>query len=670
MEDQVMDQAVSFLFCVCTASLSRRRGRFGQHRHDKFIVYIVYEPVSSSSAYDKGPLLESEAGLALPENESYRRVGTGVWAQACGRRRVGAGVWAQACGRRRVGTGVWVQACGRRRVGAGVWVQACGYRRVGAGVWAQACGYRRVGAGVWAQACGYRRVGAGVWAQACGYRRVGAGVWDSERGNKETGLERVIDSVASFRKPGVTGRGLYELKPEWSKHFNLYFHHYSRADQSKASISLSVAVETVRANELYLLLFQAEEAQRKARSQPGPAGSSPGPAGSSPGPAGSSPGPGSSPGSALVPPVPPPFCPLFASLVNLLQCDVLLSLETTVLQWASESGSESGSGSGSGSGSAGWTESMLQRVLHLISMALMEEQQQLQSNSEEELTFNFSLKIQRPGSCGSSVSLLSLLETLHNASHLELHKDMISWILKTVSDVKTLRERSDSTATVSSAPNDPVDKLRERDKAERKRKAEMARLRREKVMAQMSAMQKHFINENKELFHQNLEPESAPCSASEELHRRQDSPGAQVCVGPARVGVACVSHVTCILCQEEQEVRAQGRAMVLAAFVQRSTVLSQNRQSSCSQSQSRDVVFMSPELALGIHTASCGHIMHASCWQRYFEAVQQKEQRRQQRLRGHTSFDVENGEFLCPLCECLSNTVIPLLPPATAPATR
>lgn len=143
-----------------------------------------------------------------------------------------------------------------------------------------------------------------------------------------------------------------------------------------------------------------------------------------------------------------------------------------------------------------------------------------------------------------------------------------------------------------------------------------------------------------------------------------------MCVGPGRVGVAPVSHVTCILCQEEQEVRAEGGAMVLAAFVQRSTVLCQNRRSpSTSQSESREVLFMNSDLALGIHTASCGHIMHSTCWQRYFEAVQQKEQRRQQRLRGHTSFDVENGEFLCPLCECLSNTVIPLLPPATAPST-
>lgn len=431
-----------------------------------------------------------------------------------------------------------------------------------------------------------------------------------ENGNKETGLERVIDSVASFRKPGVTGRGLYELKPEWNKHFNLYFHHYSRADQSKA-----------------------EEAQRKSRSQSGQ-------------------------DMALVPPAPPQFCPLFASLTNLLQSDVLLSLETTVLQWATEPSA------------GGWTESMLQRVLHLIGMALIEEQQQLESNSDEDLTFTYSLKIQR--SC-SSGSLLALLETLYNAPHLEVHKDMISWILKTAANIKTMREQSSSSSslTLSSGP-DPEECVR--DKAERKRKAEMARLRREKVMAQMSEMQKHFINENKELFDQSLDQDQGPSRTTPQDSSQvcASSPGFQVCVGPRRVGVAPPSHVTCILCQEEQEVRAQGRAMVLAAFVQRSTVLSQNRQSSqSSQSQSRDreLLFMNTDLSLGIHTASCGHIMHATCWQRYFEAVQQKEQRRQQRLRGHTSFDVENGEFLCPLCECLSNTVIPLLPPAPAPIT-
>ncbi|XP_061601978.1 E3 ubiquitin-protein ligase UBR2 isoform X2 [Cololabis saira] len=431
-----------------------------------------------------------------------------------------------------------------------------------------------------------------------------------ENGNKETGLERVIDSVASFKKPGVTGRGLYELRPEWNKHFNLYFHHYSRADQSKA-----------------------EEAQRKSRRQNGE-------------------------DTALPPPPPPPLCHLLGSLVNLLQCDVLLALEGAVLQWSVEPGGGS------------WTESMLQRVLHLVAMALLEEQQQLENRcGEEDVTFSYTCKITRPGEApSSSGSILALLESLQNAPHLEVHKDMITWILKTVGTIKTIRERTStsSTFTVSQGAG-PEETGRDRDKAERKRKAEMARLRREKIMAQMSEMQKHFINENKDLFQQSLEEMEASTSAAE-----YSSPSSaltcasKVCVGPRRVGGADLRQlVTCILCQEEQEVRGAGKAMVLAAFVQRSTVLSRNH--TCTPEPGRDPVFMHPDLPVGVHTASCGHIMHATCWQRYFEAVQVKEQRRQQRLRGNTSYDVENGEFLCPLCECLSNTVIPLLPHLATP---
>lgn len=54
--------------------------------------------------------------------------------------------------------------------------------------------------------------------------------------------------------------------------------------------------------------------------------------------------------AALPPPIPPSLSPLFGSLINLLQCDVLLAVEGAVLQWAME---PSG---------GGWTESMLQRV--------------------------------------------------------------------------------------------------------------------------------------------------------------------------------------------------------------------------------------------------------------------------------------------------------------------
>uniref|UniRef100_A0A8C2DJ56 E3 ubiquitin-protein ligase n=1 Tax=Cyprinus carpio TaxID=7962 RepID=A0A8C2DJ56_CYPCA len=423
-----------------------------------------------------------------------------------------------------------------------------------------------------------------------------------ENENKETGMERVIDSVALFKKPGVTGRGLYKLRPDCAKMFNLYFHHYSRADQSKA-----------------------EEAQRRIKRQNGE-------------------------DSVLPPPVLPRFCPLFASLVNILQCDVLLGILGAVLQWAMEpSGGH-------------WSESMLQRVLHLIGMGLVEEQQHLIGSADDNDTnFNFTLKISRPGEAPANTpSILALLETLQNAPHLEVHKDMIRWILKTVANIKTTRECTASAPPSDSSGHSQEETVRDKDKAERKRKAEMARLRREKIMAQMSEMQRHFINENKELFQQSLE-ELDPSTSS----TLDSCDSALVCVGPRRWragGSERRQMVTCILCQEEQEIRTDGKAMVLAAFVQRSTVMSKNRKRPPHNPDKYDPLFMHPDLSFGTHTGSCGHIMHSHCWQRYFEAVQAKEQRRQQRLRVHTSYDVENGEFLCPLCECLSNTVIPLLP--------
>ncbi|XP_054456665.1 E3 ubiquitin-protein ligase UBR2-like [Anoplopoma fimbria] len=313
-----------------------------------------------------------------------------------------------------------------------------------------------------------------------------------ENGNKETGLERVIDSVASFKKPGVTGRGLYELRPDWNKHFNLYFHHYSRADQSKA-----------------------EEAQRKLRRQNGE--------------------------DTACPPPPPSLCHLFGSLVNLLQCDVLLAVEGAVLQWAVE---PSG---------GGWTESMLQRVLHLVGLALLEEEQQLESSRDDDVTFNYTCKITRPGEAPStSGSVLALLESLQNAPHLEVHKDMITWILKMVANIKTMRERTSSTFTVSvSHRRGPEETVRDKDKAERKRKAEMARLRREKIMAQMSEMQKHFINENKELFQQSLEELEASTSAAAAKNSPPSSDStcvSQVCVGPRRVGGAEPASCVTTLC--------------------------------------------------------------------------------------------------------------------------
>uniref|UniRef100_A0AAX7URF3 E3 ubiquitin-protein ligase n=1 Tax=Astatotilapia calliptera TaxID=8154 RepID=A0AAX7URF3_ASTCA len=382
-----------------------------------------------------------------------------------------------------------------------------------------------------------------------------------ENESHETGLETVITKVATFKKPGVSGHGLYEVKKEHLVEFNPFFYHYSRSQHSKA-----------------------EESQKKRRAQEGN-------------------------DKALRPPVPPAFCSDFSYIVQLLCCDIMVHILRNVLQRAAEDRPTH------------WTEAMIQRALHLIGQALLEEKSQLEDVTAEEVTFDFSLKAR----CEWKNELCCLFEI--TLPSLEAQKDMIKWVLQMFEVVKCLRENSSPTVSMSMETS-----AQDKEKAERKRKAEAAKLHRQKIMAQMSAMQKNFIESNKMLY-DNM-PES----------------GTQ--------GETVAEVLTCILCQEEQEVMAQAPAMGLAACVQRSTVLTQCR-GKIPRPGTSYPLFMSPDLAVGTHTGSCGHVMHATCWQKYYEAVQNTTRNR---LHAELIIDLENGEYLCPLCKSLCNTVVPLIP--------
>uniref|UniRef100_UPI003AAB0406 E3 ubiquitin-protein ligase UBR1 isoform X1 n=1 Tax=Centroberyx gerrardi TaxID=166262 RepID=UPI003AAB0406 len=423
-----------------------------------------------------------------------------------------------------------------------------------------------------------------------------------ENESHETGLETVIPKVATFKKPGVSGHGLYEVKKECLAEFNPFFYHYSKSQHSKA-----------------------EDSQKKRRTQDGN-------------------------DKALRPPVPPAFCPGFSSIVRLLCCDVLIHVLRRVLQRAVEDRATQ------------WTEAMIQRALHLIGQGLLEEKSQLEDSTMEEVTFDFSLKARRIGS-EHGKSVFHLLSKVKALPSLEAQKDMIKWILQMFEMVKCLREKSSPTASVSMETTKPEESAQDKEKAERKRKAEAAKLHRQKIMAQMSAMQKNFIESNKMLY-DNM-PESGtqgePITSIESCAMEQRE--LCVAIGPHRGSTPADREVlTCILCQEEQEVAAQAPAMVLTACVQRSTVLTQCRGKippNKADGATSYPLLMPPELAVGTHTGSCGHVMHATCWQKYFEAIQNTTRNR---LHAELIIDLENGEYLCPLCKSLCNTVVPLIP--------
>ncbi|XP_076360822.1 ubr3 ubiquitin ligase isoform X3 [Tachypleus tridentatus] len=56
----------------------------------------------------------------------------------------------------------------------------------------------------------------------------------------------------------------------------------------------------------------------------------------------------------------------------------------------------------------------------------------------------------------------------------------------------------------------------------------------------------------------------------------------------------------------------------------------------------------------GVHVQSCGHYLHIVCHQSYTESLRQSQR--------HQNLAVEQGEYSCPLCRQLANSVLPIYP--------
>lgn len=184
---------------------------------------------------------------------------------------------------------------------------------------------------------------------------------------------------------------------------------------------------------------------------------------------------------------------------------------------------------------------------------------------------------------------------------------------------------------------------------EKKDRARLAAERRAKIMAQMANAQKNFMTTNAELFESAnaTAPEKSETEDRMEWQENVEDDRKFVCLGSDRKAKSFLEDpiVTCILCSEDAVIKIDGPCMVYSAFVQRSKVLSHPN-----------------DIAPSPHTSTCGHVMHATCWKDYFNNEVMKENRRPNRNRSQNNFATEKKEFLCPLCRCLSNAVLPISP--------
>ena len=249
--------------------------------------------------------------------------------------------------------------------------------------------------------------------------------------------------------------------------------------------------------------------------------------------------------------------------------------------------------------------------------------------------------------------MLEAMEELSGSQRIESHRELLAWTIRKFRSISGVEEK-----------REVIEDTEEEEDEAKKKRAKAAAERRKRIMDQMASHQKNFMTENFQLFEDTPSGLrvrlASTCDWQDETSNNTSFP---VCLGPNRsMSIPTKTSLTCILCQEEEEqLTTDNSTLVMASYCQKSTVLSRNRASTPPPSSPSTFPFLPSSLSSALHTTSCGHVMHATCWQKYFDDVSESERRRY-RFRHSTSFNVEKSEFLCPLCRSLSNSVIPLIP--------
>ncbi|KAK9497080.1 hypothetical protein O3M35_004459 [Rhynocoris fuscipes] len=340
------------------------------------------------------------------------------------------------------------------------------------------------------------------------------------------------------------------------------------------------------------------------------------------------------------PPVLPPFSDSFNMVADLLQCDVMLHIMKIVLERSLNLRARS------------FSETQLHKILNLIGYALHEEEQKYST------FFQFTTRAEKWG-------LERLLKELSSSPRVIVHRDLINYTLK------KFKQISSKASEILSTPgcSDGSHLIHEsQEKQEKENRAKLAAQRRAQIMAQMAMQQKLFMKENAELFNETDTSDKADESNDVEMTTSNEQQ--LVCIGPNKTILGPETRknvtVTCIICQETDVVRHDGPALVLAAFIQKSTVLCRTRSKFSETASTIDgcktSFYLDSNLGPAPHASTCGHVMHSTCWSTYIDGILTRENRRPYRLRQPTSFDIEKNEYLCPLCYCLNNTVIPVIP--------
>ena len=333
-------------------------------------------------------------------------------------------------------------------------------------------------------------------------------------------------------------------------------------------------------------------------------------------------------------------------------------------------------------------ETFLQVVLHLILIAIAEDQTHDDDMTEESLTSFVYIALMRNGrhnfmpESPMAKSIVALLDKMSTKEELKAGHKKIALILKRMKQKRPVTFEQafhvlglsvDRINTASPAVNSAEEEL------EKKKRAALTR---QKILDQMQKQQKSFMENQGKSIDWGVDLDDDENDGMEDRKHNWKYPAG-----------------TCILCQEETD---DGRLYGTFGLLYESRIMRQTNlqdadfvreafQTPSSLDRSADMIrpfglahenrtmvekvnqqgekFMEERQTIGKGfpadicmagpvLVGCGHIMHYSCFTTYFAATQR---RHHSQIARHHPENLERNEFVCPLCKALGNVFLPII---------
>ncbi|KFD69920.1 hypothetical protein M514_17779 [Trichuris suis] len=420
----------------------------------------------------------------------------------------------------------------------------------------------------------------------------------------DNSFEQIVSTIADFKPPTVSAGGTYSLKEEYLVEYNPFYWHYNKKQVAEAD------------------KFQTDFRKEKPTHI-----------------------------KACPPPVAPQFTPLFLPVLRIFCCDSLLYLLATIFGRAVEN-------------SPLVTETQLHRALFIVGMALNEESAQLSVDPPPAERVNFTERAAQ--SCKwKDLNLTQLLERVRVGKLSGMVRSLLEWTFRML---RSIEQRKDASlkGECSSAPaeSSKLDLSSEEGESARKRQCrETALLKRQLAMAHIKQMQESFQTKNKLELEETIHLLEGLSYGTETRQVKEQE--FAVSLGPKQSVTLPFedSNADCVLCQESDTVKTNGRLMVYAALIQDSSVYRNRRKKRIRDEDIWNYYYTTFSFNSAVHLSTCGHAMHWECWNAYFAGIAQQEQHQGFMWRSSIT-PTDPPEYLCPLCKRISNTVVPLLPAA------